>query len=128
MKFILSILSVSIIGMFYSCESGTIQLNDSIIKAPVAKIISENLEIHGDVRVDNYFWLRDRENPQVIEYIKAENAYTDSVMSNTKALQETLFDEIKGRIKQDDASVPYKLDDFYYYSRFEEAQDYPLYC
>ena len=114
--------------MFYSCESRTIQLNNSIIKAPVAKIIPENLEIHGDVRVDNYFWLRERENPQVIEYIKAENAYTDSVMSNTKALQETLFDEIKGRIKQDDASVPYKLDDFYYYSRFEEGQDYPLYC
>ena len=128
MSFLKSTLLVSIIIILFSCYTETTQLNNSGLQAPLAEIKPESLEIHGDIRVDNYYWLRDRENPEVIEYIKAENAYTDTVMLATKELQETLFAEIKGRIKQDDSSVPYKLDDYYYYKRFEGGQEYPIYC
>ena len=95
---------------------------------PVAKKIPTNLEKHGDVRVDNYYWLNQRENPEVISYLEAENTYTESVMAHTKDLEEILFQEIKGRIKQTDQSVPYKEDDYYYYTRYEDGKEYPFYC
>jgi oligopeptidase B len=95
---------------------------------PVAEIIPKQLEIHGDVRTDNYFWLRERDNPKVMAYLEAENAYTDAVMQHTEAFQEKLFQEIKGRIKQTDLSVPYRLDDYYYYDRQEEGGEYSIYC
>ena len=78
---------------------------------PIAQVRPTELEAHGDVRVDNYYWLRERQNPQVIEYLEAENAYTDAVMAHTEALQEELFEEIVDRIKEDDESVPYPLHD-----------------
>ena len=95
---------------------------------PVAKRIPHPLEIHGDVRVDDYYWLRERDDPEVIAYLEAENEYTGKVMAHTQSFQEALFDEIKGRIKQDDSSVPYKLKDFYYYSRYEDGRQYPIHC
>jgi oligopeptidase B len=95
---------------------------------PAAAVRPTTLEHHGHVRVDDYFWLRERENPEVIEYLNAENTYVDTMMAHTRELQEKLFEEIKGRIKQTDMSVPYKLDDYMYYTRFEEGKDYPLYC
>lgn len=95
---------------------------------PAAAVRPATLEHHGHVRIDNYFWLRERENPEVIGYLNAENAYVDTMMAPTRELQEKLFEEIKGRIKQTDMSVPYKLDDYVYYTRFEEGKDYPLYC
>jgi oligopeptidase B len=95
---------------------------------PVAKTVPVQLEKHGDVRTDNYFWLNDRENPDVIAYLEAENAYTDAVLESTQGLQGTLFDEIKGRIKQTDESVPYQLDGYYYYTRFEDGKEYPVHC
>ncbi len=79
--------------------------------APVAKIKPTELEKHGDVRVDNYYWLRERENPEVIDYLEAENAYTDAMTAHTKELEDALFEEIKGRIQQTDESVPYKKGD-----------------
>lgn len=95
---------------------------------PKADIKPTTLEKHKDVRVDNYFWLRERNNPEVIAYLEAENAYTDTLMRHTEPFQEKLFEEIKGRIKQTDLSVPYKRDDFFYYTRVEEGKEYPLYC
>ena len=95
---------------------------------PMAKVVPVELEKHGDVRTDPYFWLKERENPEVIAYLEAENAYTESVMAHTKDLQEALFEEITGRIKQDDASVPYKQDGYWYYRRYEEGKEYPIYC
>ena len=95
---------------------------------PVAKIQPVELENHGKVRTDEYFWLRERENPEVIAYLEAENAYTDAVTSHTEELQEALFEEIKGRIKEDDSSVPYLKDGYWYYTRFEEGKSYPIYC
>ena len=95
---------------------------------PMATIMPVELEKHGHVRVDNYFWLKERDNPEVIAYLEAENAYTEAAMAHTADLREALFEEIKGRIKQDDASVPYKRGDFFYYRRYEEGKEYPIYC
>ena len=97
-------------------------------KPPVAKVVPTRLEQHGDVRVDNYHWLKDRDNPEVLQYLEAENAYTAGMMAPTKPLQETLFREFKARIKQTDVTVPYRKDDYYYYSRTEDQKNYPIYC
>ncbi len=85
------------------------------------------LEQHGDVRIDNYFWMRERENPDVIAYLNAENAYTEKMMAPMKGLQGILFDEIKGRIKEDDQSAPVKRGDFFYYQRYVKGMEYPIY-
>ena len=103
-------------------------MKDVKAQPPVAKKIPKKLEKFGDVRIDNYYWLRERDNPEVLKYLKAENAYTDKVMAPVKAFREKLFQEIKGRIKEDDSSVPYRLDDYYYYTRYVKGGEYPLYC
>jgi oligopeptidase B len=95
---------------------------------PRAKIVPHRLEEHGQVRTDNYYWLKERDNPDTLAYLEAENAYTSAVLKHTEPLQEQLYQEIVGRIQQDDASVPFKLDDYYYYRRFVEGADYPLHC
>jgi oligopeptidase B len=95
---------------------------------PRAEQRPHRLEAHGDVRVDEYYWLNQREDPEVIRYLEAENAWTDAVMAHTRRLQDTLFEEIKGRIRQDDRSVPYRLDGYWYYTRFEQGKDYPIYA
>ena len=94
---------------------------------PAATIISKTDTLHGDVRVDHYFWLRDRTNPEVIAYLEAENRYTDTVMAPTRALQEVLYNEILGRIKQTDMNVPDRIGEYFYYSRTEEGKQYPIY-
>jgi len=98
-----------------------------MIMLPKAKKIAKNLEIHGDVRIDNYYWLNDRENPEVIEYLNSENAYYESKTAHTKQFQEDLFLEMKSRIKEDDESVPYKKNNYYYIARFKKGNQYPIY-
>ena len=98
------------------------------MKPPKARVSPAKLEKHGHIRVDDYYWLKERDNPEVVEYLNLENAYTDSMMRHTEALQETLFGEFKTRIKQTDVSVPYGQDDYLYYSRTEEGREYPIYC
>ena len=95
---------------------------------PVAKVAPQKLVKHGDTRLDNYFWMRDQSNPAVLEYLKAENAYTDAVMKPAEPLQEKLYQEILGRIKQTDLSVPERIDSYYYYSRTEQGKQYPILC
>ncbi|WP_423819435.1 S9 family peptidase [Salinimicrobium sp. TIG7-5_MAKvit] len=97
------------------------------IKAPRAKRIPVQLEKHGDVRIDDYFWLRERENPEVLDYLTRENDYNERMTAHTKQLQEDLFQEVKKRIKEDDSSVPYKLNGYWYVTRFEKGKDYPIY-
>ena len=97
-------------------------------KPPVAKKIPEKITIHGHTRIDNYNWLGERENPEVIEYLKAENGYTEKVMAHTEPLQETLFEEIKGRTKETDLSVPVRRGDYLYYERREEGKEFPFYA
>ena len=97
-------------------------------RPPVAKAEPHQYSIHGETRVDNYHWLRQRGNPEVIEYLETENAYTEAVMAHTKPLQETLYQEMLGRIKETDVDVPVRMDDFYYYSRTEEGKQYRIHC
>jgi oligopeptidase B len=96
------------------------------IAVPTVAKKPTKLEKHGDVRIDNYYWLNERENPEVIAYLEAENAYNDAVTAHTKEFQEDLFQELKGRIKEDDTSVPYKLNGYWYIKRYEEGKNYPI--
>ena len=96
--------------------------------APIAKKVIKELTIHGHTRIDNYYWLKDRENSDVISYLEEENNYLDAKMIHTKDFQESLFQEMKGRIKESDESLPYKKDGYFYYSRFEEGKEYAINC
>ncbi|MDX1827924.1 MAG: S9 family peptidase [Lutibacter sp.] len=97
------------------------------IKPPKAKKIAKKLTEHGDERVDNYYWLNDRENPEVIAYLNAENEYYDAKTAKIKQLQEDLFQEMKSRIKEEDESVPYKKNQYLYITKFKTGQQYPIY-
>ena len=103
-------------------------IDPTAAKPPVAKTDPHKTKLHGDDRTDDYFWLKDKKNPEVIKYLDAENAYTAAVMRTTEELQSNLYKEYLGRIKQTDLSVPYKDRGFYYYSRTEEGKQYPIYC
>lgn len=98
------------------------------IAPPVAKRVRKVDAVHGDERTDDYFWLREKENPEVIAYLEAENAYTDALLEPAAGLRERLYQEILGRIKQTDLSVPYREGEHFYYSRTEEGKQYPYYC
>jgi oligopeptidase B len=96
------------------------------IQPPIAKIIPHELEKHRHVRIDNYYWLNDRENPEVLDYLNKENEYYQKSTEHTKAFQKDLFEEMKARIKEDDESVPYLFNGYYYITRFEKGKDYPI--
>jgi oligopeptidase B len=95
---------------------------------PVADKRPVELESHGDIRVDDYFWLNDRNNPEVNAYLDAENDYADSVLADSSGLKQRLVDEMTARIKQEDVSAPYRHGDYLYYRRFEKGKEYPVYC
>ncbi len=95
---------------------------------PIAKTKPKVDTVHGEERVDNYFWLREKSNPQVIEHLEAENRYTEAMMQPTEDLQKQLYQELLGRIKETDLSVPEKMGGYYYYTRTEEGKQYPIYC
>ncbi|MDQ2177759.1 S9 family peptidase [Marinifilum sp. D714] len=119
-----SILSIAIMAMFMSACNQKVNLPDP----PVAQKIPKELKIHDHTRIDNYYWLNQREDSAVINYLTAENNYTDAVMKHTEEFQTKLFDEMVARIKKTDESVPAKSNGYYYYSRTEGDAEYPLYC
>ena len=117
----------------------SLMYSKSDILQPSAEAIPEKLTVHGDTRTDNYFWMRltdeqknaetkDEQTQKVLDYLNAENDYKDEMLSHTKGFQDKLFDEIVGRIKQTDLSVPYKKNGYYYYTRYEEGKEHPIYC
>jgi len=106
-----------------SSQSGSL-----IPNPPLAKRVPHQLVCHGHVRIDEYYWLKDRDNPEVLAYLEAENEYATALRSHVRDLEKTLFEEIKGRIQQTDLSVPFKLGDYLYYQRYEEGKEYALYC
>ncbi len=116
-----------------SQENNSSKNNDSIVSmknitAPSCEKIPHEMTIHNHTRVDNYFWLNDRENPKTIDYLNAENDYTNVLLNEpTKKLQKDLFDELKARIKEDDQSVPYFKNGYYYQTKYEEGGEYPIY-
>ena len=95
---------------------------------PLAERIEEKLVMHGDTRLDYYYWMNQRENPAVIDYLEAENAYREAMMAHTTALQENLFEEKKARMPQDEESVPFFRNGYFYYTRYEAGGEYPVYC
>ncbi|WP_040490273.1 S9 family peptidase [Indibacter alkaliphilus] len=115
--------------MSTACSQEEPDFQYPVVYPPMAEVKPhEIIAKHGHVRVDNYYWLNDREDQKVIDYLNAENAYMDTMLAHTKDFQEQLFKEMRSRIKEDDASVPYKLDDFYYYTKYVEDGEYPIYA
>lgn len=110
-----------------SSGSATSQ-TDAVVTAPIAKRVPSERVHHGDVFIDEYEWLRDKENPEVIAYLEAENAYTDSQTEKLRPLREKIFDEIKGRTQETDLSVPTRMGDYWYYSRSFEGKQYGVHC
>lgn len=102
--------------------------NMSQITAPKARKIDKELVKHGHVRIDPYYWLNERENEEVLEYLNAENDYYNQLTAHTKPFQKSLFEEMKGRIKEDDESVPYKKNGYWYITRYETGKEYPIYA
>jgi oligopeptidase B len=110
-----------------SCGSEQ-QKKEPSMQPPVAKKVAKELIKHDHTRIDNYFWMNQRENPEVIAHLEAENAYTDEQLADTKGFQTSLYEEMRGRIKEDDSSVPYFENGYFYYSRNEEGKEYTIYC
>jgi Protease II len=101
---------------------------DPTMKPPVANPKPHEITTHGDKRIDPYFWLREKKNPDVIAYLEAENRHTEAVMKPTEKLQETLYREILGRIKETDLSVPARQGNFLYYGRTQQGKQYSIFC
>lgn len=110
-----------------SCNDNILMKENSNLPTPKAEKISYLHKIHNDIRVDNYYWLRDRNNPEVIEYLERENDYYNKLTLQSKPIQKDLFSEMKSRIKEDDSSVPYFYNGYWYITRFETGKSYPIY-
>jgi len=134
---------LAIAALLSSCEANesntTNKSTPNDMKPPVAKKIAEEFTIHGDTRIDNYFWMRlsdeqkeaetpDAQTKDVLDYLNAENDYSKGMMKHTEEFQDALFNEIKSRIKEDDQSVPVSVNGYSYYNRYEVGGDYALYC
>lgn len=109
-----------VLAMFAACTT--------VPTPPVPHKEPHEMVMHGDTRIDPYFWMNQRDSDPVLAYLNAENDYTDAVMKSTETIQEKLFNEIKGRIKEQDQSVPYFENGYHYYTRFDEGKEYPIYC
>ncbi len=120
-----SIFLLSVVIMTFNLQNQKNSMED--ISPPVAKQIPVRLEMHGDIRVDDYYWLNQRENIEVREYLEKENSYYKKSTEHTRLFQEDLFKEMKGRIKEDDSSLPYKLNGYWYITRYEVGKEYPIY-
>lgn len=106
----------------------TAALDSTASPPPIAEKRPKTITVHGDSRVDDYFWLRDKTDPKVMEYLKAEDAYADGAMKATAALQDTLYKEMVGHIKETDETAPYRRGDYFYYSRTIAGKQYAVYC
>jgi oligopeptidase B len=106
----------------------TARAADASPAPPAAKKVPKVMTRFGDRRVDNYFWLREKSNPEVIDYLKAENAYTEAAMKPLEGFREALYKEMLSRIKETDESVPYRYNGYWYYTREVEGLQYPIHC
>lgn len=120
----------NIIWTLFLCTmiTSTIEAQMQIAPPPIAKKVPKVDKIHGDVRTDNYFWLREKTSPEVIAYLEAENSYTEAMTKSLEGLRQKIYNEILGHIKQTDLSVPYKFGEYWYYTRMEEGKQYSIYC
>ena len=104
------------------------RMKPSAPKPPVAMKINKELTLHGHTRTDPYYWLRERENPEVLRYLEAENDYKETLLKDKRKLEEKLYGEITGRIKKDDSSVPFLDNGYFYYVRYEPGKEYAIHC
>jgi len=124
-QFLLSCVCLIFAGS--NAQNKTTKMTNTIAP-PIAAVKPKKLEKHGNVRIDNYYWLNERENPEVIDYLNKENTYYNAMTAHTKQFQADLFEEMKSRIKEDDSSVPYLYNGYYYITRYEKGKDYPIYA
>jgi oligopeptidase B len=122
-RLVLAVLLLALLPVIFAADKSSPPL-----APPVAKKVPKTTEINGRTLVDNYFWLRDKPNPEVRAYLEAENAYTDAVMKPTEAFQKHLYDEMLSRVKETDVDVPYKEGGYFYYSRTEAGKQYGIRC
>src|SRR6266446_9620221 len=115
-------------GVILAQQQPTTPATAAALSPPLAAVREHRFDEHGTVRIDQYYWLRDRDNPEVIKYLQDENAYTKAVMAHTQALQDRLFEELKGRVLQNDQSVPFREGNYFYYTRLVEGKNYPIYA
>ena len=121
--------SLSLSILFLSLALGGLNVKaQTTINEPIAEKIPTKLKKHGDVRIDDYFWLREKTSEKVLSHLKLENEYTKAMMKDTLDLQEKLYTEMKSRVKEDDQSVPYKRGNYLYFSKILKGQEYPVYC
>jgi oligopeptidase B len=123
--------AIMLSGMgLFACKENKKSMSAEVktIKPPVAEQIDTAMSIHGDTRIDKYYWMNDRNDPKVIAYLKAENDYLDTMMEPAAGMRKKLYEEMRGRIMETDASVPYLKNGYYYYTRFTEGKEYPVYC
>lgn len=123
----LTIISISLLSTACNNNQNT-EKEKNQMKEPIAKKIKQELTIHNDTRIDNYYWMKNRDSKDVLQYIKEENDYFKNQLKSTEALQDSLFDEIVGRMKPEESTVPYKSNGYYYYSRYENGKEYKIYC
>ncbi len=124
-----NLIAISIVSTIFAASCNTKETSKPTmdITPPKADKIAKHLEIHNDVRVDDYYWLNQKDEPEVIDYLERENDYYNKMTAHTKEFKEDLFEEMKSRIKEDDESVPYFYNGYYYITRFETGKDYPIY-
>ncbi len=129
-KLVPAILLTLLLIMTITLPGSSAPVGDSPASAqpPVAKKVPKETKIHGQILPDDYFWMREKSNPEVAAYLEAENAYTDSLMAPTKPLQEALYKELLSHIKETDVNVPYPDGAYFYYSRTEKGKQYPIYA
>lgn len=125
---LVGLVSTFFISFTAMAQSASPVITASAATPPAAKRVPKEMVNHGDKRVDDYFWLREKENADTIAYLKAENAYTDAVMAPLKEFRESLYKEMLARIKETDQNVPYRKDGYWYYSRTEQGKQYNIYC
>ena len=118
---------VFLLSLIFAASCQNLKKDMTVTIAPVAKKSPKELVVHDDIRVDDYYWLNDRENKEVVSHLEKENAYYNAMTAHTKDFQEKLFEEMKGRIKEDDSSVPYKQNGYWYVTRYEIGKEYPIY-
>jgi oligopeptidase B len=122
------LLSISLVNSLTALAQDGNGNSSGKLNPPMTEKKAKVTDIHGEKLMDNYFWLREKKNPAVIAHLESENAYTTAMMKHTEALQEKLYNEILSHIKQTDVNVPYKLGEYFYYTRTVEGQQYPIFC
>lgn len=123
-RLIFILLAFTFVG---ACKNNVPMTFDPSIVPPMAEKNAYQHRIHDDIRIDDYFWLKDRENPEVVDYLERENDYYQKMMKNTKSFESDLFEEMKSRIKEDDTSVPYFYNGYWYITRYNKGEQYPIY-